>query len=79
MLESFFYRIANMGTLLAKCLPETTRVKITDALPDRDVLMAAVDSIVAFEDKLRGEKQEKAREKRTAKAVKVVQKLRKTM
>ena len=68
-----------MGALLAKCLTEKTRTQITDAIPDRDVLMAAVDSIVAFEDKLRVEKQEKAREKRTAKAVKVVQKLRKTM
>ena len=49
-----------MGSFLAKCLSSSQRTTITNAIPDREILIKWADRVAEFEDELRVKKEQKA-------------------
>lgn len=66
-----------MGAILAKCLPNETRTVITDAIPNRDVLIAMAERVADFERQLAVKKAVKAEEAAYKRARKTIGRLQK--
>jgi hypothetical protein len=49
------------GSVLAKCLPKRVKTVITDAIPDREVMVDIANTLARFEEDLKEIKKEQTR------------------
>lgn len=65
-----------MGAALAKCLSPSVRTAITDAIPDKELMIGWAERVAKFESEIAVKKKNKRDEAQLKKAAKALSKLR---